>query len=151
MKPEYISQFEAFIHEHFLDALKVSPVNSTTPFEVGDSRNGERQFIFVSKCSPFMYEPVKGRSMKERTSVEFTMYNEGKNLILRFEVLDMILETEILSHQAHRFLSTLIHQDKITLVIIDANQYDIVWMTNTIPFRTIRFHYKEIFEMYNVI
>lgn len=151
MKPLYVTQYEAFIHEHFLDVLKVSPVNSTTPFEIGDMRNDKTEFIFVSKCSPFMCEPVKGKSMEEKTPVKFTMYNEGKNLIIRFEVLDIILETEILSHQAHSFLSTLIHQEKLTLVIMDANQYDIVWMTNTIPFRTIRFHYKEIFEMYKVL
>jgi hypothetical protein len=150
MNSDILSQFQSFIHQHFLDALEISPINSTTPFEIGNALTGQKEFLFISNLTPFLYAPVKGRDIHEKVNLQFSMYNEGEDLILRFEMFDMILESEIRSYQAKEFLSVLLHQEKINLAIVDTNTYELIWI-HTIPFRTIRFHYKEIFELYQVI
>lgn len=151
MKHPAVQQLQSYIQEHFLHALNMSPVDSLTPFEIGNALTGHSEFLFLSKSSPSMYAPVKGRGIQEKTACQVTMYHEGKSLILRFEVLGMIMETEIVESKIKNFLSILLHQETITLVVLDAKTYEVVWLTNTINFRMIRFHYKEIFEMHGVI
>lgn len=151
MNSRIMSQLQSHIQQEFLSTLQVSPMESTVPFVVENTITGQEELVFVSKCSPHLYAPVKGRDIFQPTKVHFTMYNEGKNLIVRFELLDIVLESEILHQQAKSFLSILLHQDKITLYIIDGHTYQLIWLTNSLPFKTIRFHYKEIFEMYDVI
>lgn len=150
MSKEVLSQFTAYIQQNYSGILSISPVNSTTPFEVQNMITGKSEFLFLSKCSPDLYEPVKGRDISAPTNIQFKMYNEGDNLIVAFELLGMILESEIPASGAKAFLSILFQQEKITFAIVDANTYQVIWLTNTIPFRTIRFHYKEVFEKYGV-
>jgi len=151
MSSKVFSEFEAYIHRHYLDILKISPVESVTPFEVENTLTDKSEFLFIAKCSPYLYDPVKSRDIKTPTNVKFTMYVENTNLIIRFDLLGMILESEIKAHQAPNFLSILLFQEFITLVITDSDTNRLIWFTNSIPFRTIRFHYKEIFELYGVI
>lgn len=150
MTLQALKEFETYIKQHYSDVLRISPGNSTTPFEVENMLTGKSEFLFISKCDPYVYEPLKNRDIQEKVNITLTMYVEGNNLIIRFELLDIILETEINGGQAKGFLSTLIHQEIITLVVVDAKTHNVIWLTNTIPFQTIRFHYKEIFEKYGV-
>lgn len=150
MSTEVLFKFQAYIQQHFLDVLQASPIESTTPFQIENALTGTSEFLFISKCSPYMYEPVKNRNIYEATNVKFSMYIEENNLIIRFDLLDMMLESEIQADKVKSFLSILLHQETITLAIVDSKQYNLIWLTNTIPFRTIRFHYKEIFEQFGV-
>ena len=148
---QVLSQFESHIHKEYLSLLRMSPMESLTPVEVENLLNGKSEFLFLAKCSPYVYAPVKGRDIERKTDIKFTMYNEDDNLIIRFDILDMMLESAIPAHKIKEFLSILLHQEYITVAVLDGNAYRLIWMTNQIPFRTIRFHYKEVFERYGVI
>lgn len=148
---QVLSQFEFHIHQFYMPLLRKSPMESVTPVEVENALTGKSEFLFLAKCSPFLYASVKGRDIEERTNIRFTMYNEGDNLIIRFDILDMMLESEIPAQKAKEFLSILLHQEYITIAVLDGNTYKVIWLTNQIPFKTIRFNYKEVFERYGVI
>jgi hypothetical protein len=142
--------FEKFIHSNFKEALNISPDDSLTPFQVGNIFNGEEEFLFVAKCTPFIYKSLKGRRLEQETRIQMSMYNEDKKLIIRFELLDITLETEIREEQIKGFLSVLYNQEKITLAVVDASTYKLIWVTNTIPFKAIRTQYQEVFDKYGV-
>jgi hypothetical protein len=152
MSQQILSQFESYIHQHYAGILSISPVNSTTPFKVQNTLSGKSEFLFISKCTPDLYAPLKGRDIQEHTNIKFTMYTERENLIVKFELLnDIIHESEIPKDGAKAFLSILLHQEFITLAVVDSQTYKLIWLTNNISFRTIRFHYKEIFERFGVL
>lgn len=151
MNSQALKQFDAYIRQNYSGILSISPVNSTTPFEVEHALTGAKEFLFIAKCDAYTYKPLKGRDIGKPLDIKFTLYNEGNNLIVRFDLLDIFLESEIPASGAKKFLSILLHQETITLVVVDSNTYQTIWLTNTIPFRKIRFHYKEIFEKYDVI
>lgn len=146
MTTKSLKMFERFIHANFIDVLRISPMDSLTPFQVGEQVGEQEEFIFIGKLSPYIYEPFKGRSLSESIPIEMAMYNEGDNLIVHFDTLGVQLETEIRAEVIRPFLSTLAQQEKITIAILDGYTYDLVWLTNTIPFRAIRHHFQEIFE-----
>lgn len=148
---QVLSQFESHIHKDYMPLLRISPMESVTPVEVENVLTGKSEFLFLAKCSPYVYAPVKGRDIEKRTNIKFTMYNEGDDLIIRFDILDMMLESAIPAHKVKEFLSILLHQEYITIAVLDGNNYKVIWLTNQIPFRTIRFNYKEVFERYGVL
>lgn len=145
-----LKMFERFIHTNFIDVLHISPMDSLTPFQVGSPEDGQNEFIFIGKLSPYIYEPFKGRSLNEQVPIKMAMYKEGANLIVHFDTLGVQLETEIRAEVIRPFLSILAQQEKITLAILDGYTYNLMWLTNTIPFGKIRHHYKEIFEEYGI-
>lgn len=133
MKSEQVLKvFETLIHQHFLEVLEVSPVESLTPFRMEDSRNGKEEFIFVAKCTPAIYAPVKNRDVMMQTPIDISVYIEGTSLIIRFDFLSIVLESEITQAMIPSFLSTMMQSNKTTLAIVDANSYKLVWVTNTI-------------------
>lgn len=150
MTTKSLKMFERFIHTNFIDVLRISPMDSLTPFQVGDGDGEQEEFLFIGKLSPYIYEPFKGRSLNEQIPIKMAMYNEGDNLIIHFDMLDVQLETEIRAELIEKFLPILYQQEKITLAILDGYAYNLVWLTNTIPFGKIRHHYQEIFDKYGV-
>lgn len=151
MNPKLLSEFESHIHHHFLSILKMSPIESMTPFEMVDATTGKSEFIFIAKCSPYLYAPVKKRSIDKKTKLDCTLYNEGNDMIIRFEFLTMMLESSIPADGARAFLSVLLEQESITLVVVDADSYKVIWLTNTISLKDIPPHSKEIFKRYNLL
>lgn len=137
---EVLSTMESFILENYSDILEISPVESLTPYKVQDIRDGKESFIFVAKCSPFIYEPFKGRELGSTSDIKISTYKEGTSLILRFEIFDVILETEIIANNLEDFTNMLKQSDKTTLAVMDANTYKMIWLTNTISTKSILFH-----------
>lgn len=135
---------------HFYDILRISPENSLTPFEIENLITGESEFLFIANCTPSVYESLKGRNITQPTKLDFTLYNEGDNLIVRFDILDIYLESEILSDKVRTFLSILKNQDYLTLVVVDSRTYEVIWLTNTIPFKSVRKRYEEVLNKFAI-
>lgn len=145
-----LERFESFIKEHFQEVLQVSPMDSLTPFRVGNTENTREEFIFIAKLSPYMYEPFKGRNIRDPLSYEMLMYHEDETLIVGFKMLGVLTETEIRPELISEFLTVLYSQEKITIAVVDGDTYRLVWLTNTIPFGEMRSQYQKIFTQYGI-
>lgn len=143
-----MKMLETFINQYFLDVLRISPMNSLTPFEIENFINGNKEFLFVAKLSPYMYEPFLSPQAKGQTQIQIGMYFENENLIIRFVLFDVILESEIRKEKISQFLSVFKHQQIITLAILDGNTYDLIWGTNKIDISKSKENFKPIFEAY---
>lgn len=150
MTTKSLEIFERFLHTNFLDVLHISPIDSLTPFQVGNEEGGQEEFLFIGKLSPYVYEPFKGRSLNDHIPIKMAMYIENDSLIIQFDILDVLLETEIRPELIQKFLPILYQQEKITVAIVDGYNYKLVWLTNTIPFGEMRHHYQEVFDRYGI-
>lgn len=145
-----LNQFEQYVKTHFSGILSISPKNSLTPFEIANTITNQTEFLFIANCTPDVYEPLEGRDIRLKTNINLTMYNENNSLIVRFDILDLFLESEIVNENIKRFLHILKEQEYITLVVVDSETLEVIWVTNMIPFKSVRSQYQEIFNLYSV-
>lgn len=151
MSLKAFATLEYFINQHFTDLLQISPDNSLTPIALENHVTKQQEIFFLAKLTPYVYEPVKGRNIQKPTKVQLAMYLENDDLVIRFEILDMNLETLIPKEKVHGLLSVLLHQKFITISIVDAKTHRLIWFTNNISFQSVRFFYEDIFKKFGVI